>query len=245
MIVWTIILYTAAAAVIFGLSSPGLKTGFRLHMTQTRARVIFRALITYLAQMTGLLWLSTDNFHRVMQPFVGMHPIPGMADENILLDYPCCPPIIVSIKAAMKGHWKVAYFSLLSLARNLFPILVGALFIVFPTSTGVIVVTNLPTFYGVALFVFIYCISLPIAWPRRKRKCLPRPFAGLVDLISYSYHSSLLNDPNSLFNLDKKTDTRKHMECRLFLAEKRYCFTDDKAGGGQHVGIDVLGEKGE
>ena len=247
MIVWTIIFYSAAAAVIFGLSSPGLRTGFHIHTTQSRARFIFRALITFIAQITGFLWFSADNFHRAMQPFAGMHPTPGPADDNLLLDYPCCPPIIVSIKAAMKGHWKVAYFSLLSLARNLFPILVGATFTIFPTNTGVIIITNLPTFYGVAIFVFIYCLSIPFAWPTSKRKCLSRPFMGLVDLISYSYDSSLLNDPNSLFNLDKKTDTRKHIECRLFLAEKKYCFADDKAGGdgGQRVGFDVLKEKGE
>ena len=211
---------------IGGRGRDGFLVEFTFHMSPALGRFIFRGLLTVFAGLIAQFWSSTDIFHRAVQPFVGMHEEnPQLASENLLLDYLCCLPVLVSIKAATNGHRKVAYFSFLSLSSRLFPVLVGALFTITPLENKITVGASLRTYCAVSIFLLIYCISMPFAWPTRKR-ALPRAILSLADLISYCYDSKLLtgSEYESVFTLNRPIDTRRHMESRLFLMEEKYEF---------------------
>ena len=102
-----------------------------------------RGLLVICSEMFVWFWLKADRFYRASQPFAGMYEgNPRPASENIILDYLCCPPIIVSLNAAVNGHYKVAYFSCISLATNLFPVLVGGLFVFEPSVDGFVLLIS-------------------------------------------------------------------------------------------------------
>ena len=263
VIVLTILACIIAGGLIFGLSK-GVKperfspssliphiskksvTGGSLaypvpNLSQYAGVFIFRGLLTSFSGLFVWFWWSVDLFYRATQPFVGMDEgNPQPASENILLDYLCSPPIIVSINAAMNGHLRVAYFSFLSLASNLFPVLVGGLFVIDSSTGGSILIMSVQSYYAICAFIFVYCISIPITFPTRKRM-LPRNILSLGDLASFCYDSKLLtgDEYESAFALNLPTDTRRHMECRLFLMEKKYEFFTYRTDTGWRIGFDV------
>jgi hypothetical protein len=242
MIVWTFLACATALVVIYGLSPRGVRSGFHVKFSQSLADFIFRAFLTFISAAFTIFWDVVDMFHRATQPFASMpDSLPRPASENLLLDYTTLPPVIVSIKAAMKGHWKVAYFSLLALAMNLFPILVGTVFNTVKTENGVAIGTSLRSLYGVAIFSLVFCISIPFAWPSRTRR-LPRNIFCLGDLVSFCYDSKLLTDRDyaSVFELNKPSDTKMHLECKVFLKEDKYAFrVRDEGEEHWRAGFDV------
>jgi len=245
-IVLAIISYGSAIALITCLAREDVRDGCTFHVpsiSEPLARTFFRGFLTTLAGTFNLFWLSADTFYRATQPFAGMQRSQP-ATENLLLDYLCCLPVAVSIKAATNSHWKVAYFSWLSLSANLFPILVSALFTSTSVGNGVIVTAPLRNFCVVFIFILIYCISIPFAWPTQKRM-LPRSILSLGDLISFCYDSKLLASAEyeHVFALNRPTDTRRHMESRLFLKEERYKFHTYETSSGWRTGFDMVREE--
>ena len=246
VIIFTVYAYLAAVGLILGFSKgkPIIDGSLAFpvhHLSQPVGRFIFRALLTNASGLFGWFWLNADTSYRAIQPFAGMDKgNPQPASENILLDYLCSPPIIVSINAAMKGHLKVAYFSCLSLASNLFPVLVGGLFVVESSTDGIILLTSVRSYYAIYVFIFIYCISVPITFPTRTTM-LPRSVLSLGDLASFCYDSRLLagDEYESVFASSLPTDTRRHMECRLFLMEKKYEISTYRSDLGWRFGFDV------
>ena len=177
------------------------------YLSQSVGIFIFRGLLTSHAGLFAWFWLGADQFYRASQPFASMYEgNPQPASENILLDYLCSPPIIVSINAAMNSHFKVAYFSCLSLASNLFPVLVGGLFVVEPSTDGIVLLASVRSYWEIFFFILVYCISIPLTLPTRKRM-LPRRVLSLGDLISFFYDSKLLTGPEfeSAFTLNRRT----------------------------------------
>ena len=155
-----------------------------------------RGLLVICSEMFVWFWLKADRFYRASQPFAGMYEgNPRPASENIILDYLCCPPIIVSLNAAVNGHYKVAYFSCISLATNLFPVLVGGLFVFEPSVDGFVLLISARNYSAVCIFIIVYCISIPLAFPTRKRM-LPRSILSPGDLVSFCYDSKLLTPEN-------------------------------------------------
>ena len=75
---------------------------------------------------------------------------------------------------------------------------------------------------------------------------LPRNIFSLGDLASFSYDSKLLTSPEfeSVFALDLPTDTRKHLECKLFLMEKKYEFFTYRTDLGWRCEFDVARDRG-
>ena len=201
-IAFTIYAYTAAVVLICGFRlsegkpiGGGLLTFHIPHLSQSVGIFIFRGLLTNCAGLFVWFWLVADLFHRASQPFAGMYKgNPQPASDTILLDYLCSLPIIVSIKAAMNRHIKVACFSFLSLASNLFPVLVGGLFVVEPSANGIVLLASVRSYYAICVFIFVYCISIPFTFPTRNCT-LPRSILSLGDLVSFCYDSKLLTSP--------------------------------------------------
>jgi hypothetical protein len=242
MIAWTFLAYATAVVVLYGLSPRGIRNGFNVKISQSLANFIFRGLLTFLSSAFTVFWNIVDIFHRTTQAFAGMHDsLPQPASENFLLDYISLPPVIVSIKAAVKGHWKVAYFSSLALAMNLFPIMVGKVFNTVKTENGVAIRTSLRSLIGTAIFSLVFCISIPFAWPSQTRR-LPRNILALGDLVSFCYDSQLLTNQDyaSVFELNRPSDTKTHLECKVFLKEDKYVFRVREQGEGHwRAGFDV------
>ena len=113
---FTICAYLTAGGLILGFSKGELFAGGTLtipipQLSQSVGIIIFRVLLTSGAGLFDGFWSDADLFYRASQPFASMYEEnPQSASENILLDYLCSPPIIVSINAAMNSHFKVAYF---------------------------------------------------------------------------------------------------------------------------------------
>ncbi|KAH0562632.1 hypothetical protein GP486_002683 [Trichoglossum hirsutum] len=233
MIFWALPLFFDIIGCIYGLAPKRIQRGiildntvevigYRIHMSQGVATLLFRGLPTFLSQLySGFLWYGADIFFRVSQPFDGMYMYKEAkpASENILLEYQNNLPVIVSIKAAMNSHWRVAHLSAISLLGNLLPVLVGAVFTVDPGTENITVRTSIEVFYAVFAFLCLYLISLPIAWPPHRRQ-LPRLIITIADTITLCHASELMVDP--AFDLQRKEDTRKHMEYKLFLEEHKY-----------------------
>ena len=247
---FTICAYLTAGGLILGFSKGELFAGGTLtipipQLSQSVGIIIFRVLLTSGAGLFDGFWSDADLFYRASQPFASMYEEnPQSASENILLDYLCSPPIIVSINAAMNSHFKVAYFSCLLLASNLFPVLVGDLFVVEPSTDGIVLLASVRSYWATFAFILVYCISIPLTIPTRKRM-LPRSILSLGDLVSFCYDSKLLTSPEfeSAFTLNLPTDTKKHMECRLFLMEKEYEFFTYRADSGWRFGFDVARDR--
>ena len=250
VIIFTIYTYLVAVGLILGFPKGKPIAGGSLtlpipHLSQSVGIFIFRGLLTNGAGMFVWFWFGADLFYRASQPFAGMYEgNPQPASENILLDYLCSPPIIVSINAAMNSHFKVAYFSCLSLASNLFPVLVGGLFEVEPSTDGIVLLASVRSYWAICVFILVYCISIPLTLPTRKR-ILPRSILSLGDLVSFCYDSKLLTSPEfeSAFTSNLPTDTKKHMECRLFLMEKKYEFFTYRTDSGWRFGFDVARDR--
>ena len=229
VIIFTIYTYLVAVGLILGFPKGKPIAGDSLtlpipHLSQSVGISIFWGLLTIGAGMFIWFWFGTDLFYHAFQPFTGMYEgNPQPASENILLDYLCSPPIIISINTAMNSHFKVAYFSCLSLASNLFPVLVGGLFMVKPSTDWIILLASICSYWAICIFILIYCISIPPTLPTRKQM-LPRCILSLGNLVSFCYNSKLLTscEFESVFTLNLPMDTKKHMECRLFLMEKEY-----------------------
>ena len=250
VIIFTIYACLAAVGLILGYSEGEHSAGGLLiipipRLSQFFGIHIFRGLLTSGAGLFVWFWLGADKFYRASQPFASMYEEnPQSASENILLDYLCSPPIIVSINAAMNSHVKVTCFSCLSLASNLFPIMVGGLFVVEPSTDGIVLLASVRSYWIICAFILVYCISIPLTLPTRKRM-LPRSILSLGDLVSFCYDSKLLTSPEfeSAFTLNLPTDTKKHMECRLFLMERKYEFFTYRTDSGWRFGFDVARDR--
>ncbi|KAI9770740.1 MAG: hypothetical protein M1840_002990 [Geoglossum simile] len=256
MVFWALLLLFGIIGCIYGLASKRIQRGiilgntitvigYRINMSQGTATFLFRGLPTFLSQVyTAFLWYSADRFCRMSQAFDGMYKEAQPASENILLGYQSDLPFVVSIKAAMNSHWRIAHLSAMSLLANILPVLVGAVFTVTPGTENITIRTSIIVFYAVFAFLCLYFISIPIAWPPRRRR-LPRTIYTIADIISFCYASELVMDP--AFDLQRKEDTREHMECKLFLEEHKYLFgkylgTDGKRHLGFSISKKVEGE---
>ena len=195
-----------------------------------------------------LLWQPFDMYFRALQPFSNLaHPRGASAEGSLLLNYTSGFPIAISINAAIAGHYKVAWFSFVSLLAITLPILGGGIFTAqfFPSEQEVRVAADMAGFYALLVFVILYAISFLFVWPTRTRH-LPHDIKTLADLTSFLYQSPLLDD--AAFKAPRsKTD----LVTRLLSAQPgekthpRYAFGVFRGrDGNEHLGIDRLQRPG-
>jgi hypothetical protein len=119
--------------------------------------------------------------------------------------------------------------------------LVGGLFTIVNTGKRIYFIFTPAIFYLVLAFLAIYCISLPLAWPRRKRRLL-RWHVCIADYASLFYASYLLHDPESKLDISAPNVTQRHLTSRVFLEEKLYSVGIYNGVDGKcHFGLDVVG----
>ena len=193
----------------------------------------FRLLPTIVAGLISIGFMSAiDLNHRFVQPFLAMHESPGTASQTVLQEYTTASSLSIPQHAFANGHYKVAFYSVLSTIGPIFPIFVGGLFTMTNTGKRVYFSYDLPAFIIVTAFVVLYCISLPMAWPTRKRR-MPRVRYSMIDIVAMCHASHFIRSPN--FDISSKRATREYMCSRIFLREDN---CEDKYQYGEYFGVD-------
>ncbi|RFU27748.1 hypothetical protein B7463_g8603, partial [Scytalidium lignicola] len=242
MFFWTFLAIGSLSASIVAICK--LSRNPSIHVQQVRSvhgplpwNLAFRTAPAFFVNLFRGFANNADIYYRMVQPYVGMCE-PKPATENLLLDYPYAPPILVTFSALRKKHWKVAGTSLLSFVAVYPAILTGSIFNVIPDGNGFAVNTSLGALYGTIAFLALYSISIPFFWPTQKR-LFPRPVIRLIDVISFCYASRILDDP--AFSSTDPTDRPIHLVSRIHLQKAKYVFGLYKGrnDGGLHMGFDV------
>ncbi|KAG5301313.1 DUF3433 superfamily domain-containing protein [Histoplasma ohiense] len=202
-----------------------------------------------IATILFLLWQPIDQYFRAVQPFCDLSmPNGALAEKSLLLNYPSCLPLEITVLALSAGHYKVAYVSFMSLASLAIPVLAGGMFMArfYPEQDQIRISTLLPAYYTLMAFVIIYAFSFLVLWPRRKRY-LPHAIYSYADIISFLYQSPLLSD-----RVFRQPRTKADLVTRVVIAppgegEKAlYAFGLYQGRDGQeHLGIDRLRRVGQ
>lgn len=205
VVAWTVIAFvlTFAFVVVSFVNQP-VKNGFLPLLPApttsqgfSPANFLYSFIPSLLGMILFLLWQPIDCYFRAIQPYANLSSTRGTTAENsLLLDYPACLPFEITVKAALAGHYKVAYISFISILSATLPVLAGGIFtaLFFVPKQDVRIAATLPAYDALVVFVFIYALSFLAIWPTHKRR-LPHHVRTLGQLISFVYQSPLLSDP--------------------------------------------------
>jgi Protein of unknown function (DUF3433) len=176
------------------------------------ANFLYSFLPSCIGMFFFLAWQSLDIAYRVLTPFAALStatPTGGSeAEESLLLDYTASPLIWVTVKAALRSHYRIAVLSFISVLSVLFPILAGGLlYTEFSQKDGVVEVrAKMSAFYLIVVVSVFYIAALFFAIPRSWRSSdekdggvirpfhLPHPVTCLAEYVSFLYASALLDD---------------------------------------------------
>lgn len=201
--------------------------------------LIFIFLPTLLAGLLVDFFTGVKIEKSFTQSFSGMRESAGSASETILLEYLTELPVLVPLYAFQRGHWNVAWFSLLHFVSPVFPILVGGIVTWTGTGTDVKLHFGMPSFSTTVLFLNVYAISIFFARPTDNR-LLPRVFNRLMDLMPMCHASKFLWRPG--FDISDPQTTRDHMVAKIFLQGDKYRLGVYKGVDEmKHVGFDMVG----
>ena len=170
------------------LPAPTTSQGF------SPANFLYSFIPSLIGLVLFLLWQPIDLYFRALQPFANLSDRRGTtAEKSLLLDYPACIPIEITVKAALAGDYKVAYISLVSLISAAIPVLAGGVFTAqfFTATQDVRMAASLSSYITLVLFIVVYSLSFLVIWPKYKRR-LPHDISTLGQLISFVYQSPLL-----------------------------------------------------
>lgn len=213
------------------LPAPTTPSGF------SPANFLYSFLPSLLGMILFLAWQSIDFYFRGLQPFATLSDPHGTTAENsLLLDYTACFPIEVSLKAALAGHYKVAWISFVSLLSVTIPVLSGGVFTAqfFVATQDVRMAASMPGYEALVGFVIVYALSFLIIWPTRKRY-LPHDISTLGQLVDFVYR---MRD-----DVFKEPRTKADLVTRLLgeHSSSRYTFGVRVGNDGkEHFGIDRL-----
>ena len=140
------------------------------------ANFLYSFLPAFLGTLLPLAWLPIDTAFRYLQPFASLTSRSGTnAESSLLLSYPAGWPILISLRAAIAGHFRVAWFSLLATFSWAIPVLAGGIFtaqFVRPDASpeGQIVMRADPSgLYALVVFAILYAFSWTIISPGKRR----------------------------------------------------------------------------
>lgn len=208
------------------------------------ANFLFSFLPSLFGMVLFLVWQPIDIYFRALQPFANLsNPRGTTAEQSLLLDYTSCAPVEITVKAALAGHYKVAYISLISLLSAVLPVLAGGVFTAqfFASTQDVRMAASMPAYEALVVFIVIYALSFLIIWPTRKRR-LPHDISTVRQLVSFVYRSPLLSDvvfrePRSKVDLVTRLLGTRAGEP----TSPKYAFGVYRGRDGrEHLGIDCL-----
>ncbi|MCJ1393482.1 hypothetical protein MMC18_006357 [Xylographa bjoerkii] len=181
-------------AVAYGflplLAAPTTGLGF------SPANFLYSFIPSLLGMLLFLVWQPVDMYYRALEPFARLaNPRGATAEQSLLLCYTAYFPVEVSIRAALAGHYRVAWISFISLLSIALPILSGGLFTAefSVPAQGVREVASMPAYYALVVFIIVYALSFLALWPEPKRY-LPHDIRTVGDIISFVYQSQMTSD---------------------------------------------------
>ncbi|KAF9892793.1 hypothetical protein FE257_000382 [Aspergillus nanangensis] len=223
VIAWTVIicaLFIAFVAVSF--VHDAIRGGFPPKLPTLPSTGAFSSsnfLYSFIPALIGnllfLSWQHIDVYFRALQPFATLSsPEGATAEQSLLLAYPACLPIQVTILAILNKHYKVAWISFMATLSAVLPILAGGVFIAlwYPMHDQIRIAAFMPAFYALVVFCALYTVSFVCIWPGRNRY-LPHDVLTLADHISFLYQSPLLSD-----KLLREPRSRADLITRLVIA---------------------------
>lgn len=207
----------------------------------TQGAILFRFLPVWILGLFSDLWFNADLFYRATQPLAA---IDGASPprKNILLDYSTSIPILITIKAALNGHWRVALFSLHSLRGNIPPVIAARIFSSNLSASGYRLTIQPANFWFCFAVLVIYLFTIPLVRPTPAYR-LPRVVVNISDLLSYCYASRILGNEilgRPIFSVQERIDEKLHLESKVHLAKQNYRFGFYLGkDGNRHIGFDV------
>ena len=205
VVAWIVIAFVLTIAfIVVSFVKQAVRIGFpSLLSAPTTSQAFSPAdfLYSFLPSLIGmilfLLWQPIDLYFRALQPFASLSdPSGAIAEQSLLVNYLGGLPFEVSIRAALVGHYKVAWISFVSIMSITLPILGGGIFTAqfVISKQDVRMAAYMPAYYALVVFTIIYTLSFLVIWPTRSRY-LPHDIRTLADLLSFVYQSPLLGDP--------------------------------------------------
>lgn len=203
--IWVIIALVLLLAflIISYLPSTAINAGFVPDLPEAVNKLGFSSsnfLYSFIPSLLGLLclliWQPIDLAFRRLQPYASMSSAGGcLAEKSLLLSYTSDAPFVVTLKAAVNGHIRVALLSIVSLIAAVLPILGGGVFWsqFYISQQRVRVSADMTAFYALTFFLAVYALSYTLAFAGHKR-ALPNRGITLADQISLLHQSRLLND---------------------------------------------------
>ncbi|KAK9417388.1 hypothetical protein SUNI508_08748 [Seiridium unicorne] len=158
-------------------------------------------LYSFLPALLGMvifLWFqSLDMTLRILTPWGELSRTEGsLARDSILLDYAACLPLEATWKATKKGHWRVAFISLLSALLLLVPVLAGGMFMALtPPDRIVRMYPNVPVLAILLTLLILMLFGLIWLIFQRNQFRLPHAVTCLNEIISFCYAEELRADP--------------------------------------------------
>ena len=204
VIAWIVIALTLLVAfLVVSFVNKAVQLGFLPLLTAettyqgfSPANFLYSFIPSLIGMLLFLLWQPIDMYFRALQPFASLSNTRGStAEQSLLLDYPASLPVAVTFKAALAGHYKVAWISFISLLSITLPILGGGIFTAqfFVTRQQVRLAASMSAYYALVVFLIIYALSFLVIRPGRKRH-LPHDIRTLAEIISFVYQSLILED---------------------------------------------------
>ncbi|KAL8998521.1 MAG: hypothetical protein Q9169_002464 [Polycauliona sp. 2 TL-2023] len=252
VVAWIVIaIVLMLAFVIVSFVNNATRRGFEPKLTSMKtsqgfspADFLYSFVPCVIGMILFLVWQPIDMYFRALQPFASLgHTRGSSADDSLLLDYTACLPAEVTIKAALAGHYKVAWISFVSLLSATLPVLAGGVFTAqyFSPTQEVRVAADMSGYYALVVFVVIYSLSFLVIWPGQKRR-LPHDIRTLGQILSFVYESRLLNDA-VFWQPRSRTDLVTRLLGTLTgdKGSSRYAFGVYMGRDGkEHLGIDRL-----
>jgi hypothetical protein len=247
-----VVLVSVLALIIAGLASHWIQKAFDASLTASTMKslpisainpietVRYHLSPVLLMSFFSWFWGNVDWFYRVTQPYAGMyHAAP--APSNLMLDYPSCPAVLITIKALKNHHWRVALFSAISLLSVIPPVVANGVFNDVPTSTGFSYNIQRLNFWVCFVALIIYLVALVVARPTPAYR-LPRAVQTFSDVLSYCYASHIHEnrpDRKSTFSIQEVGQTKRDLESQVYLAKNQYEFGFYRGiDGCDHLGFD-------
>ncbi|MCJ1473484.1 hypothetical protein MMC13_002135 [Lambiella insularis] len=232
-------------AVDFGflplLPAPTTTLGF------SPANFLYSFVPSVLGMILFLGWQPIDMYHRALEPFARLaNPQGATAEQSLLLCYTSYLPLEVSIRAALNGHFRVAWISFISLLSITLPVIAGGVFTAEfnVPAQDVREVATMPAYYALVVFIIIYALSFLALWPEPKRY-LPHDIRTVGDIISFVYQSQMTNDAAFREPRSKTDLVTRLLSSEGATAMPRYAFgVYVGRDGTEHLGIDRLKRPG-
>lgn len=192
---------TAMTVILFGgfiaALSAGMSRGIELHLSYGLASFIYQFIPTYIVGLYKLFWENISLFSRSTEPYINLIS-PHPASDNLLLDYNCQLPYIVTYSAIKNSHWKVARVSAVALLQRFLPIIVGASIQVVDNDSTCTISASLPQFIIIIIWLLFYAVLIPYeVLEAGHKRHLPRNYSSIADILSWTYASRLLRKDGS------------------------------------------------